>query len=239
MKLKKEKNIFPVSRAQIESLLNEYSKEHNVSPQKIFNIMLDFVTGFEFISKLHQSKKAVSVFGTARSNNKSNDYQEATRLANLLAKDGFAIVTGGGPGIMEAANKGALEAGGRSVGLNIILKSNQKLNPYVAESKSFTHFYVRKTMLEFASQIYIFFPGGFGTLDEFFEMVMLIQTQKIPKIPIILVGRSYWEPLLGWIEKSLYQNHYIDQKDLHIYYLVNSADQAHQLIKTLIDKTAD
>lgn len=229
-----EKNTLPVSRAQIEYLLNEYSREHNVSPQKIYNIMSDFVTGFEFISKLHQSKKAISIFGTARCDHQSTDYKEATRLAYLLAREGFVIVTGGGPGIMEAANKGAGDAGGRSVGLNIILKSNQKINPYVLEAKSFTHFYVRKTMLEFASQVYVFFPGGFGTLDEFFEMVMLIQTQKIPSIPIILVGRSYWEPLLAWIETSLYKNHYVDQKDLNIYHLVDSADQAYQLIQKLI-----
>jgi uncharacterized protein (TIGR00730 family) len=230
----KQKNTLPISRAQIEDLLKEYSREHHVSADKIYSIISDFIMGFEFLSELHQSKKAVSIFGTARCNHESTDYNQATKLANLLAKDGFAIVTGGGPGVMEAANKGALEAGGRSVGLNIILKSNQKVNPYVTESKSFAHFYVRKTMLEFASQIYIFFPGGFGTLDEFFEMVMLIQTQKIPALPIILVGRSYWEPLLSWIEKSVYASHYVEQKDLQIYHLVDNADQAHQLIKKLI-----
>ncbi len=189
--------------------------------------------GFEFISELHKSRKSISIFGTARSNDTSADYREAARLGNLLAKDGFSIVTGGGPGIMEAANKGAHEAGGRSVGLNISLKSGQTLNPYVTESKLFTHFFARKTMLEFASQIYIFFPGGFGTLDELFEMVMLIQTKKIPPLPIILVDKSYWEPLLEWIKKSLLGNQYINQEDMNIYHLVDNAQEAYEYIKKL------
>lgn len=236
MIIKKKEKAPAMTREQIEHLLFEYFKEHKISPQKIFNIMSEFVMGFEFISELHRSKKAVSIFGTARCDHKSTNYKQATRLAYLLAEDGFVIVTGGGPGIMEAANKGAVLANGQSVGLNIILKNNQKANPYVKESRSFTHFYVRKTMLEFVSQVYIFFPGGFGTLDEFFEMVMLIQTQKIPRIPIILVDRSYWEQLLGWIEKVLYQNNnYVDRQDLQIYQLVDSADQAYQLIKKLIE----
>ncbi len=232
MKKKTEKNIFPVSRAQIEYLVKKYSKEHNVSPQEIFSIMSEFVKGFEF---LRQYKKAVSIYGSARSGFKSNIYKEACVLSYHLAKDGFAIITGGGPGVMEAANNGAYEAKGKSVGINIKLRHKQRINKYVTESREFQHFYVRKTMLSFASKIYIFFPGGFGTLDELFEMIMLVQTEKLPRIPIILVDKNYWSPLVSWIEEYLFKkNHAVDKKDLQIYYLVDSADEAYQLIKKLI-----
>lgn len=234
MKQKKPKNTFPVSRAQIEHLLKEYSKEHNVSAQEIYSIMSEFVRGFEF---LRQYKKAVSIYGSARLGFDSDIYKQACLLSYHLAKDGFTIITGGGPGVMEAANKGAYEAGGKSVGINIKLKHKQKVNKYVIESREFEHFYVRKTMLSFASKVYIFFPGGFGTLDEFFEMLTLVQTEEIPRIPIVLVGKNYWSPLIKWIEEYLFKkNHAVDKKDLQIYYLVDNADEAHQLIKKLIQE---
>lgn len=221
----------PVSRAQVEYLLRQYSTERNVSDDEIYSIMSEFVKGFAF---LHQYKKAVSIYGSAQLGFDSDIYKQACLLANSLAKDGFTIITGGGPGIMEAANKGAYEAGGKSVGLNIRLKQRQKVNKYVTESRAFQHFYVRKTMLSFASKIYIFFPGGFGTLDELFEMIMLVQTQKIPRIPIILVEEDYWSPLLQWIKECLYEkNKAISKNDTEIYYLVDNADEALQLIKKL------
>ena len=227
-----KKNAVPVSGAQIEHLLKKYSMEHNVSSHEIYSIMSEFVMGFEF---LRQYKKAVSIYGSARLGFNSDVYKQACLLSWHLSKDGFAIITGGGPGVMEAANKGAYEAGGKSVGINIKLKHKQKVNKYVAQSREFEHFYVRKTMLSFASKIYIFFPGGFGTLDEFFEMLTLVQTEEIPRIPIILVGKNYWNPLITWIEEYLFKkNKAIDKKDLQIYYLVDSADEAYQLIKKLI-----
>ncbi len=227
-----KKNIFPVSKAQIEHLIKEYSKEHNVSSEEIYGIMSEFVGGFEF---LRQYKKAVSIYGSSRLGFNSDIYKQACILSYHLAKDGFTVITGGGPGIMEAANKGAYEAGGRSVGINIKLKHKQKINNYVTESREFQHFYVRKTMLSFASQIYIFFPGGFGTLDELFEMIELVQTEKLSRIPIILVNKNYWRPLIKWIEEDLLQkNHAVDKKDLQIYHLVDNAHEAHQLIKKLI-----
>ncbi len=226
-----KKTILPVSQAQIEHLLKEYSKEHNVSSERIFEIMSEFVRGFEF---LRQFKKAVSFYGSARFGFYSNVYQQAYLLGHHLAKDGFTVITGGGSGIMEAANKGAYEAGGISIGINIKLKKKQKINRYVTESREFEHFFVRKTMLSFASKVYIFFPGGFGTVDELFEMIMLVQTEKIPKIPIILVDKNFWGPLLAWIKEYLFEkNKAIDENDLKIYHLVDSADEAYELIKTL------
>ncbi|OGZ66589.1 MAG: Rossman fold protein, TIGR00730 family [Candidatus Staskawiczbacteria bacterium RIFCSPHIGHO2_02_FULL_34_10] len=228
----KQKNILPISRAQIEYLLKEYSKENHVSVDEIYAIMLEFISGFEF---LRQYKKAVSIYGSARSGFSDDVYKQAHLLAGRLAKDDFTIITGGGPGIMEAANRGAKEAGGQSVGINIKLKHEQKVNPYVDQSREFEHFFVRKIMLSFASQIYVFFPGGFGTLDELFEMVMLVQTEKVPRIPIILVGKKYWNPLVVWIEEVLYKkDSAIDKEDLEIYHLVDSADEAYQLIEKLI-----
>ena len=232
MEQKKQKNILPVSGAQIEHLLKEYSKEHHVSADEIYSIMSEFVKGFEF---LRQYKKAVSIYGSARLGFSHDVYEQARHLAFHLAKEGFTVITGGGPGIMEAANKGAKEAGGESVGINIKLKYEQAVNKYVDQSREFEHFFIRKVMLSFASKIYIFFPGGFGTLDELFEMIMLVQTEKISRIPIILVGKKYWSPLLSWIEEVLYKkDKAINKEDLEIYYLVDNAHEAHQLIKKLV-----
>lgn len=208
---------------------------------KIFKIMAEFVSGFEFIQKY---KIAVSFFGSARCGFRDNVYKEATELARKLSKEKIAVITGGGPGIMEAANKGAAMACeksgkcGKSVGINIRLDGNastEKRNKYVNESMSFEFFFIRKVMLSFASRVYIFFPGGFGTLDELFEMITLVQTKKIQPIPIILVGKEFWTPLLSWVEKVLYKkNKAISAKDLDIYYLVDNADEAFKLIKGFI-----
>src|SRR3989344_3177480 len=228
----KQKKEFPVSREKMEHLLGKYSREHHVPPERILKIMSEFIEGFEFLNKY---KEAVSFYGSARLGFNSQIYQQASLLSFKLAKDGFAIITGGGSGIMEAANKGAYEAGGVSVGINIVLSHEQDINKYVIESKEFEHFFVRKVMLAFASDIYIFFPGGFSTLNELFEMIGLVQTVKIRKIPIILVGREYWSPLLSWIEEYLFkQNKAIDKEDLEIYYLVDNADEAYELIQKLI-----
>jgi uncharacterized protein (TIGR00730 family) len=161
-------------------------------------------------------------------------YQQATDLAFKLAKAGFAVITGGGPGIMEAANKGAYEAGGRSAAINIRLSTQQRTNQYVKESESFSFFFTRKVMLETSSSAYIFFPGGFGTLDEFFEMITLTQTHKIRPVPIILVNKEFWQPLLTWLKTTVYEKEQaIDQSDLDIYHLVDTPDEAFNVIKAL------
>jgi len=202
------------------------------SSWRIFKIMAEFVEGFEF---LNQYDKAASFYGSARCGLKNKMYKEAAELAAKLSKDGFAIITGGGPGIMEAANKGAHDAKGRSVGLNIKLPLEQRINKYVDESEAFSYFFTRKVMLSIASQVYIFFPGGFGTLDELFEMITLIQTEKLDPIPIVLVGKEFWTPLLDWIEKRLYEkNKTIDKKDMLIYTLVDNADEAYTYINKVL-----
>lgn len=182
------------------------------------------MSGFNFLKKYN---KTVTFFGSSRAKSGTKYYKEALEIAYQLSKKGYTIVTGGGGGIMEAANKGAYLAGGNSVGININLPKEQKINKYVQDSISFRYFFSRKVMLTFASQAYIFLPGGFGTLDEFFEIITLIQTKKIKNIPIILVHRDYWRPLLGWIEKVLYQEKKtISQQDMKIYKLVDSPQEA-------------
>ncbi|HCR52101.1 TPA: TIGR00730 family Rossman fold protein [Candidatus Kaiserbacteria bacterium] len=174
---------------------------------------------------------AASFFGSARASLEDDVYRHASELAARLAKKGFAIITGGSSGVMQAANKGAFEVGGVSVGLNINLPDMQVYNPYLTERFGFDHFFVRKVMLTYASEVYIYFPGGFGTLDEFFEIVTLVQTKKIRKVPILLFGKSYWEPLLSFIEKTLYKERgAIDEADMELYTLVDSVDEAYDYI---------
>src|SRR6185369_15260700 len=153
----------------------------------------------------------------------------AEALAGKLAKRGFAVITGGAQGVMEAANKGAFNAGGASVGLNIHLPNAQGNNAYLTDKFEFEHFFVRKVMLTFASEVYIYFPGGFGTMDEFFEIVTLIQTKKIKKVPVVLYGKEYWTPLLTLINDHLFIAHKaVDESDTKdIYHVVDSVDEAY------------
>ncbi|HYF05843.1 MAG TPA: TIGR00730 family Rossman fold protein [Patescibacteria group bacterium] len=206
-------------------------KSREVSSWTIMKIQAEFVKGFDFLKRY---KKAASIYGSARGSLGNGVYEEARKLAFNLANSGFAIITGGGPGIMEAANKGAFEAGGRSVGINIKLPTEQRTNTYVKESAGFDFFFTRKVMLETASSLYIFFPGGYGTMDEFFEMITLIQTHKIPKIPIILVNKAFWQPLVDWLKVTVMQeNGAISQAEYNLFTLVNNADEAWEYIKKL------
>lgn len=198
---------------------------------RILKIQSEFVKGHDFLTRFD---KAASIFGSARLGFDSEVYKEAEKLAYKLAERDFAVFTGGGPGIMEAANKGAAEADGRSVGININLPEHgvtERRNPYITDAESFDFFFSRKVILSFASQIYIFFPGGFGTLDELFEMLTLIQTKKTSQIPVILVNKEYWQPLLDWIRGVVWgKNRAISEGDMDLYHLVDTAEEVCDLI---------
>ena len=196
----------------------------------IFKIMGEFVDGFEKMSKIGP---CVSIFGSARTNEKSEYYNLAVNVAKSIVKSGYGVITGGGPGIMEAANRGASEAGGISVGLNIELPFEQKQNMYIDSDKSldFDYFFVRKVMFVKYSQGFVVMPGGVGTLDELFEAITLIQTKKIEKFPIILVGKTYWSGLIDWIEKVLLDKHKaISLEDMNLIHIVDSPSQVTKIL---------
>lgn len=190
----------------------------------LFKIMGEFVNGFEQMGLLNP---CVSIFGSARTKPEESDYMLATEIASRVVKLGFGVITGGGPGIMEAANKGAHEAGGVSVGLNIELPFEQNNNPYIDHDKSinFDYFFVRKVMFVKYSQAFIVMPGGFGTLDELFEALTLIQTLKIKKFPIIMVGTSFWSGMMEWIKMTLLETKKISKEDLSLFCCVDTADE--------------
>mgnify|MGYP002127107357 CR=1 FL=1 len=218
------------STGQLEILFN--IRKGGFSSQRLLKIMNEFINGYRFI---RHYKRAVSVFGSARAGFREKVYKDATKLGFELASDGFAVITGGGPGIMEAANAGALKAGGESVGLNIQLPNEQRINPYVNESTSFHYFFTRKVMLASASQVYVFFPGGYGTMDELFEMLTLVQTKKVTPVKIVLVNKAFWDPLIGWIKATMYRHgKAIDKRDLNLFEVVDGADEALALIRKLV-----
>lgn len=199
---------------------------------RVFRIMAEFVDGWQFLADFNDVR-TITFFGSARFKAGYRWYEVAHELGKLLAENGYGVVTGGGPGIMEAGNKGAYEGHGESIGLNIKLPYGQRINPYVKKAIAFYYFFVRKVMLSYSAQAYVYFPGGFGTLDEFFELVTLIQTKKIStQIPLILMGREFWGPLTEWIDKQMYGKFdAIDQEDQKIYTVVDSAQEAFELIK--------
>ena len=205
-------------QSQVEKII-EILEHNSASEGKILRIATEFARGLEFLKRF---KKAATTFGSSRLDQKSAAYQEAHKLNYQLSKMGYAVITGGGPGIMEAANKGAYDAGGPSVGINISLPRfvhGEIRNEYVTEWLTFKYFFVRKFMLSFASQIYIFFPGGFGTLDEFYEMATLIQTRKIDHIPLIVVddASGFWDTHCKWLEKIPCERYgALRKKDLRI-----------------------
>ncbi|MFH1621354.1 MAG: TIGR00730 family Rossman fold protein [Patescibacteria group bacterium] len=197
---------------------------------RIFRIMAEFVEGFEFLSKL---KKEVTIFGSARAMPSSKYYKLAEKLGSLLGKKGYSVITGGGPGIMEAANKGTLDAGGVSIGLDIELPMGQRRNDFVNKAMGFHYFFTRKVMLSASAQAYIFFPGGGGTMDEMTEMLTLIQTMKIPRtVPMILIGKKFWQPLLDWMTNIMCEEYgFIAKEELAIMRLVDTAEEAMKIIE--------
>jgi len=231
-KKKTEKKIEPYCRISTE-LLDPKGSADAIESWRVFRIMSEFVQGFEL---LRNHGLAATFWGSARLTPNDEYYKEAEELAAKLAKKGFAIISGGGPGIMEASNVGAFKVGGKSIGLNIELPFEQKLNPYTTESLNFSYFFSRKVMLTFSSEVYVYFPGGFGTLDEFFEIVTLIQTKKIEPLPVILYGKDYWDPLLKWFENDLIKKHKtISKEDMDIFHVVDNIDDAYKYILKNVD----
>ncbi|MCE5262019.1 MAG: TIGR00730 family Rossman fold protein [Deltaproteobacteria bacterium] len=185
---------------------------------RIFRIMAEFVDAIETLSGV---KNAVSIFGSARTKPGDPDYAKAELLARLLAEKGFAVITGGGPGIMEAANKGAAQAGGKSVGMNIRLPFEQKPNPYANLSIDYKYFFIRKVMFVKYAMAYVILPGGFGTMDELFEALTLIQTRRIKPFPVILMGSDYWKGLFDWLRKTMLRDGMISPEDLERFMIVD------------------
>ena len=203
----------------------------------VFKIMSEVVDGVETLSRIGP---CVSIFGSARDKSDSTYYKLAEETAYLLTKKGFGVITGGGPGIMEAANKGAHFAGGRSVGLNIDLPFEQHANPFIDQDKfiNFHYFFVRKVMFMKYSQGYIILPGGYGTMDELFEAITLIQTHKLVKFPIVLISTSYWGGLIDWIKERMLEEGKISQEDLNIFSVVDQPEEAVSIIEEFYHKYA-
>ncbi len=198
-------------------------------PWRIFRIMAEFVEGFETLAKIGP---AVSIFGSSRKISKDDKYYKmAQQIAYLLSKMGFAIITGGGAGIMEAANRGAKAANGKSVGLNIYIPVEQKPNRFITKLVEFRYFFCRKVMFVKYASAFIILPGGFGTLDEFFEAVTLIQTGRSEPFPVILVGRKYWQGLVKWLNMTVARQKNIKARDLKIFEMVDTPEEVIEIIK--------
>lgn len=213
----------------------DWNEIKSANSWQIFKIMSEFVEGFE---KLARIGPCVSIFGSARTLPNHPNYILAEEIAFKLTQQGYGVITGGGPGIMEAGNKGAKRGGGKSVGLNIDLPFEQEANSYIDKDKmiNFDYFFVRKTMFIKYAQGFIVLPGGFGTLDELFEAITLIQTKKIGRFPIILVNRAYWGGMMNWIKETMLLEKNISPEDLDLFELADTSEEAVQIINTFYGK---
>ena len=199
----------------------------HTDPWRVFRIMGEFVEGFDELATL---SRGIAIFGSARTQPDDPDYKAAQETGALLAAQGFAVITGGGPGIMEAANRGAFDAGGLSIGCNIELPFEQKPNAYQTLSLTFKYFFVRKMMFVKYSLAFVIFPGGFGTLDELFEALTLIQTRKIRNFPIVLFGSQYWSGLLDWLRAVVLPDGKISEHDLDIFHITDSPAEVVEIV---------
>ena len=220
----------PPGSTQDEQLLESPrpDKFTHTDTWRVFRIMGEFVEGFDELATL---SRGISIFGSARSKPDDPDYQAAQETAALLAKEGFAVITGGGPGIMEAANRGAFEAGGLSIGCNIELPFEQKPNAYQTRSLTFKYFFVRKMMFVKYSLGFVIFPGGFGTFDELFEALTLIQTKKIRDFPVVLFDSKYWQGLLDWMGNFVLPGGKIAEQDLRLFHLTDSPSEVVEIVR--------
>ena len=219
----------------LEAIANEELNQEDVD--RSLRYAKDLERG---LAKIRTFSQGVAIFGSARTKPGDPYYEMATEIAKKLADFGFGIITGGGPGIMEAGNKGAYEGGATSVGLNITLPFEQHFNPYIDSDKSinFDYFFVRKTIFMRYAQGYIAMPGGFGTLDELSEAITLVQTNKMVDFPIVLVGKRYWKGLIDWFRKTMLEDHMIKEEDFEIFHVVDSADEAVKVITDFYKKYA-
>jgi uncharacterized protein (TIGR00730 family) len=208
----------------------------HTDPWRVMRIQTEFVEGFGLLAEL---PRAVSIFGSARTRRDAPEYAMAEQLAAALAGAGWAVITGGGPGIMEAANKGASEAGGLSVGLGIELPFEQSLNEWVDLGLEFRYFFARKTMFVKYAQAFVILPGGFGTMDELFEALTLVQTRKVNQFPVILMGAGFWTPLLDWLRGSLAAEGYIAESDLDLFTVTDDVAEAVAIIESAYEGRSD
>ena len=215
------KKLYTETNAENKNM-DSVDAELNRESWRVFKIMSEFVDGFE---QLAHVKPAVSIFGSSRLKDDHADYKKAQQVARLLSDEGFSIISGGGPGIMEAANRGAKEGKSVSVGLNIELPKEQTPNKYKDLSLNFSHFFTRKVMFVKYAAAYVVCPGGFGTLDELAEMLTLIQTGKTPGIPVILMNTAFWQPLLDWFKSTLCVENMIEEKELNLFKVVDTPQQ--------------
>ncbi len=224
-----------------ESLIPDLNKENRPAPKdemmteftkgdswRVFRIMAEFIDTFETMSKY---KDLVPIFGSARLRQDSPAYQDCVRLGELLADAGYGVLSGGGPGIMEAANRGAWQRKGVSVGLNIKLPMEQHENLYQTESLEFRYFFIRKVCFMKYSVAVVAYPGGFGTLDEISEALTLVQTNKVNRVPVVFVGKAFWSPLIDWFKNTLLEQGMISSGDMDLFYLADNADEACEYIK--------
>jgi uncharacterized protein (TIGR00730 family) len=206
-------------------------------PENVLSIAREFWAGFAAVDKI--DRPAVSIFGSARVAEATPTYEAARTTARLFAEAGLAVVTGGGPGVMEAANRGAQEGGGLSIGFNIVLPHEQSLNPYCDLGLTFKHFYARKTMFVKAAEGFVIFPGGFGTLDELFESLTLIQTGKIGTFPVVLFDTDYWTEMLDWVRGEMLADGLVSQADLELLYLTDDPAEAVDCVVRMIKDRRD
>ena len=211
-------------------LKQDFTKE---DPWRIFRIMSEFVEGFEEMSDIQD---AISIFGSSRAHPSNKFYKLAEETSERLVKNGYSIITGAGEGIMEAANKGAFKAGGESIGLNILIPIVQLPNKYINRLVEFKYFFCRKVMFTKYSKAFVVFPGGFGTMDELFEGITLIQTKRVEQFPVIIMGSKYWEGLIRWIRSSMLPFGAISKKDLEIFKIADSSKEVISIIKNFYKK---
>lgn len=230
-KIKKDKNKKNINLPEYKIKKDFYTQKElmDITTKRSKKVVEELTTG---IRAIRQYPKSVTIFGSARLKPSDKYYQKARSIAGKICELDYAVITGGGPGIMQAANQGTFEKCGSAIGFNIELPFEQNINPYVTHGVNFHYFFTRKVSMTFSGEAYLYLPGGFGTLDELFEILTLIQTKKIPKVPVILVGKDFWEPLVRYFEKSLLENFStISKSDLKLYTVTDDEDEIIEIIK--------